>query len=72
MFKYPFSVYEEANFDLVPIQQMETRVMEFRKKIQEILDSNCNIWKRQLEKVKDDEENAKRRQEIDDELDSKQ
>ena len=37
-----------------------------------ILDSNCNIWKRQLEKVKDDEENAKRRQEIDDELDSKQ
>lgn len=62
---------EEASFNVVPIDEMHTRVNQFHKKIGDILQSNSNIWKRQQEKVKEDEENVKRRQEIDDELNSK-
>lgn len=47
---------------------MERRVSEFREKIQGILNYNSNLWKRQLDKVKEDEEKAKKRAEIDEQL----
>merc|ERR1712159_509521 len=59
---------ETSSFELIPYENMELRVNQFKDKIQGILDYNSNLWKRQLEKVKEDEEKAKQRQEIDEQI----
>lgn len=63
-----FLFLDEVTFEVISIDSMERRVSEFREKIQGILNYNSNLWKRQLDKVKEDEEKAKKRAEIDEQL----
>ena len=62
------SADESGSFEVVPVEMMPTRVAQFRTKIQTILEANSDIWRRQQEKVKEDEEKARKRQEIDEQM----